>query len=72
MGKSYNSTTVDAPVTAGNASFVEWESTYDSADAVAVGTLCNPTCQALLAALRAHCAHSVSGHFLPGPVSPAR
>ena len=43
-----------SPITADNMTFVEWESTYDSADDAAVGALCNPIYQALLAALRGH------------------
>ena len=43
-----------SPITANNATFVEWESSYDSADNSAVGNLCNPIYQALLNALRQH------------------
>ena len=43
-----------SPVTADGSTFVEWESAYDSNDDAAVGALCNPIYQALLAALRAH------------------
>ena len=43
-----------SPITAYNGTFVEWESTYDSANTDAVGELCNPIYQALLAALRGH------------------
>jgi hypothetical protein len=43
-----------SPITADNGTFVEWESSYDSADDDAVGELCNPIYQALLSALRQH------------------
>ena len=43
-----------SPVTVDETTFVEWESTYDSADDAAVGALCNPIYQALLTALRRH------------------
>ncbi len=42
------------PITDNNNSFVEWESTYDSADEGAVGEFCNPIYQALLNALKEH------------------
>lgn len=40
------------PVTENNTSFVEWISTYESADDASVGTFCNPVYQALLAAMK--------------------
>ena len=43
-----------SPITADHTTFVEWQSTYDSADDAAVGELCNPIYQALLGALRRH------------------
>ncbi|MGB0911698.1 MAG: SRPBCC family protein [Nitrospirales bacterium] len=42
------------PITENNTTFVEWQSTYDSPDAAAVGELCNPIYQALLNALKKH------------------
>ena len=42
------------PITADNGTFVEWSSTYESADSASVGELCNPIYQALLTALRGH------------------
>ena len=41
-----------SPITENNTTFVEWQSTYDSADDAAVGELCNPIYQALLKALK--------------------
>ncbi len=48
---------VTAGIGAGNgqtAAFVQWTSSYDSADDSAVGELCNPIYQALLQALQQH------------------
>ncbi len=45
-----------APITADGTTFVEWSSSYDSADDAAVGNLCNPIYQALLGALQKHLA----------------
>lgn len=42
------------PITQNNTTFIEWESTYESADSGAVGALCNPIYQALLKALQQH------------------
>lgn len=42
------------PITENNATFIEWQSSYDSADAAAVGEFCNPIYQALLKALKQH------------------
>jgi hypothetical protein len=42
------------PVTENGTSFVEWESTYRSADPGAVGEFCNPIYVALLGALKKH------------------
>ncbi|MGH8224470.1 MAG: SRPBCC family protein [Woeseiaceae bacterium] len=42
------------PVTEDGSTFVEWESTYDSANDASVGEFCNPIYQALLRALKAH------------------
>jgi len=42
------------PITENNTSFVEWESTYNSPDDMAVGEFCNPIYQALLNALKTH------------------
>ncbi len=42
------------PITENNTTFIEWQSTYDSADDVSVGELCNPMYQALLQALKKH------------------
>ena len=41
-----------APVTENDTSFVEWQSSYESADDSAVGDFCNPIYVALLAALK--------------------
>lgn len=43
-----------SPITENNAAFIEWQSTYDSAEAAAVGEFCNPIYQALLKALKQH------------------
>lgn len=43
-----------SPITDNNTAFVEWESSYDSADDGAVGTLCHPMYQALLHTLKKH------------------
>jgi len=43
-----------SPITENNTAFVEWESSYDSADDGAVGELCNPIYQALLQTLQKH------------------
>jgi len=40
------------PVTDRDASFVEWQSSYESSDDAAVGVFCNPTYQAALGALK--------------------
>lgn len=40
------------PITENNATFIEWQSSYDSADAASVGDFCNPIYQALLKALK--------------------
>lgn len=42
------------PVTDTNEAFVEWTSSYESADPGAVGELCNPIYQALLGAMKKH------------------
>jgi len=42
------------PITENNTTFVEWQSTYESADDYAVGELCNPIYQAVLKALKNH------------------
>ncbi len=42
------------PITENNTTFVEWQSTYESADDRAVGELCNPIYQAVLKALKNH------------------
>ncbi|MEC4672529.1 MAG: SRPBCC family protein [Nitrospirota bacterium] len=42
------------PITENNTTFVEWQSTYESADDRAVGELCNPIYQAVLQALKNH------------------
>lgn len=52
--RNYVGTVRVAPVTDSDASFVEWISTYESADPAAVGALCNPVYQALLGALKKH------------------
>lgn len=41
-----------APITENDTSFVEWQSSYESADESAVGEFCNPIYVALLAALK--------------------
>jgi hypothetical protein len=41
-----------APITENNTSFVEWQSSYESADESAVGEFCNPIYSAFLAALK--------------------
>ena len=41
-----------APITENDTSFVEWQSSYDSADESAVGEFCNPIYVALLTALK--------------------
>jgi hypothetical protein len=41
-----------APITENDSSFVEWQSSYESADDSAVGDFCNPIYGALLAALK--------------------
>ncbi len=42
------------PITENNTTFVDWQSTYESADDRAVGELCNPIYQAVLQALKNH------------------
>jgi len=42
------------PVTDTGGAFVEWESSYESADVAAVADFCNPIYRAALAALKAH------------------
>ncbi len=41
-------------ITENDASFVEWQSSYDSANEAAVGEFCSPLYQALLEALKQH------------------
>jgi len=41
-----------APITETDTSFVEWQSSYESADESAVGEFCNPIYAALLGALK--------------------
>lgn len=43
-----------APITDSDATFVEWMSSYDSADQDSVQEFCDPIYQALLQALKAH------------------
>ena len=52
--KNYIGTLKLFTVTADGTTFVEWTSSYDSADPDAVGELCNPVYQALLQALKSH------------------
>lgn len=52
--KNYLGSVKVFPITADDASFVEWASTYDSLDSGAVGDLCNPIYQALLGAMKKH------------------
>jgi hypothetical protein len=42
------------PITIGGGTFIEWSSSYESADDSAVGELCNSIYAALLVALRTH------------------
>ncbi|GIX26170.1 MAG: hypothetical protein KatS3mg123_0051 [Burkholderiales bacterium] len=42
------------PITENDTTFIEWSSTYESADPGAVGAFCNPIYQALLKALQRH------------------
>lgn len=42
------------PVTDENTTFIEWTSSYESADDKSVGELCNPIYRALLGALKKH------------------
>ena len=42
------------PVTENNTTFVEWQSTYESADDSAIADFCNPIYAALLGALKQH------------------
>lgn len=52
--EDYFGTLTVYPVTDSEQAFVEWRSEYRSNDPDAVGALCNPIYQALLAALKAH------------------
>lgn len=42
------------PITENDTTFIEWQSSYDAADAAAVGEFCNSVYRALLKALKQH------------------
>ncbi|NQU38595.1 MAG: SRPBCC family protein [Lentisphaerae bacterium] len=52
--KNYVGTVSVRPVTNDNTTFVEWVSTYESADDTAVGEFCGPIYNALLGAMKTH------------------
>ena len=52
--KNYVGAVRASPITENDTTFVEWQSTYESADESAVGGFCNPIYMALLGALKQH------------------
>jgi len=52
--KNYIGAVRVSPITENDTTFVEWQSTYESADESAVGGFCNPIYMALLGALKQH------------------
>jgi hypothetical protein len=52
--QNYVGTVRALPITADDSTFIEWSSSYESAEAGAVGELCDPIYRALLGALQNH------------------